>query len=107
MYHASAHQFDFPDYDALVANITNHDNGRLGRWVATTADWIKGFGGHVYTMEISGTVMDLPLAQLKKWADENLDNPDFYKHHRQELLLQGIDYLQLIEADGHSAMGVV
>ena len=56
MYHASAHQFDFPDYDALVANITNHDNGRLGLWVATTADWIKGFGGHVYTMEISGTV---------------------------------------------------
>lgn len=106
-YHASHHEFDFPDYEKMVCNKTGHDNGLLGLWVSVKSDWIEGFGPKVYEMDIEGTSKDLSITQLHRWAFDHADDPDFYRGLRQQLLAEGVAYLRLVESDGRSEMGVI
>jgi hypothetical protein len=106
VYHASPHKFEFPDYELLTKNKSNHDNGLLGLWVATESDWIKGFGKNVYSLNIEGVSQNLSIQDLHAWANE-ADGPQFYEHMRATLMAQGIDYLRLVEIDGRSDMGIV
>lgn len=106
-YHASDHEFDFPSYERMAANKTGHDNGLLGLWVSVKPDWITGFGSTVYAMEIEGVSKDLPIRDLKQWAHDHWNDPDFYKRVRRQLIAEGVAYLILVELDGRSEMGVV
>lgn len=107
MFHASRHEFDFPDYDMLTANITNHDNGLLGLWVAKNDDWIEGFGGNIYSVKIEGETADLSIEELQSWCNKHDNEKDFYVQKRNEFLKNGISYIHLIECNGRSDMGIV
>lgn len=106
-FHASRHEFDFPDYEKMNANQTGHDNGLLGLWVSVRSDWIESFGGNIYEMEIQGKVAQLNLRELSSWASEHQNSLDFYRQKRMEFLDKGISYIALIEKDGESEMGIV
>lgn len=67
-YHASAHQFEFPCYEDLIQNRTNHANGNMGLWFAVKSDWIEGFGNYTYELDVEQSdVVILPFSEVVKW----------------------------------------
>jgi hypothetical protein len=107
LHHASQHDFDFPDFEKITANTTNHINGFLGLWVSVQTDWIEGFGERIYEMDVVGECRDMPVSELAKWNRQDQGEPDFYARIRETMLEEGVAYLRLIELDGRSEMGVV
>lgn len=105
MYHASPHAMGFPCYKLIRSNTSNHANGLLGLWVAASADWIKPFGDQMYSLVVSGSVMDIGVGTLQKLRHD--DEPDFYAEIRNMLLAKGVEYLRVMELDGQSHMGIV
>ena len=85
-YHASNHTYDFPSYEELVKNRTNHANGNLGLWMSAKKDWIEGFGNNIYELVITEKdIKVLPVSELFNWEksfksnnDENKNNFPFY-----------------------------
>ncbi len=106
MFHASKHSFSAPDLELLAKNREGHANGALGLWVAKKSDWIEGFGEHLYEVRIKGTIEDLSIEELSKWANQSSD-ADFYEFKRSALMARGVQYLRLAESDGRSEMGVL
>jgi hypothetical protein len=101
VYHASPHLFAKPDLMQMAAHRTNHPNGGLGLWVANDPSWIRGFGDFLYEILFEGSSVSVPVSELASWGPD-LD----YGAKRNELLL-GSDYLEVLEADGISRMGVI
>ena len=67
-YHASAHTYDFPSYEELIKNRTNHANGNMGLWFAVKSDWIQGFGNNVYEVEVDeSNIVIMPFSECVKW----------------------------------------
>ncbi len=106
VYHATNHIFDALDYDSLVKNRTNHKNGALGLWCAFKNDWIKGFGNIIYEIELSGKPYNMPIRELMKYANDQLEESD-YELIRNKLLSDGYDYIALIEKDNSCDMIVI
>lgn len=118
MYHASNHEFEFPDYQNLIKNISGHSNGHLGLWVSVEHDWIRGFGPHLYEIEFDGTAIELSVSELQNLCTDPNCRPgassnseylarQFFINTRAKWLDEKIDYMRLIEQDGVSAMGVI
>lgn len=109
LFHASKHEFDFPDIGHSAANRENHANGALGLWVATQPDWIGEFGPHLYEVRVTGKVLDVPIDQFSRWGGRyGVDaRDDYFAQRRQELLEAGVSYIRVVELDGRSDMGVV
>lgn len=105
MFHASKHQFDFPEVEASNTHRENHANGALGLWVSRQSDWIQGFGSNIYEVRFTGRVLDVPFEQFSKWGRGQEDR--FFAARRAELLKQGIAYIRIVEMNGLSEMGVV
>lgn len=105
LFHASKHEFDFPDYDQITSNMTGHANGMLGLWVAVKNDWIESFGGVLYEVDLKDPVVrDVTIDELSSWSHHD---EEYHKDLRDKYILDGVDFLRLVETDGRSAMGVV
>ena len=106
-YHATDHLYDKPNYERLLSNITNHDNGALGLWCSFETRWIKGsFGKHIYRVEIEGSSYNMPIDELAGMCQTCRSQED-YTHRRNELLQQGYDIIRIVEMDGSCDMFVV
>lgn len=104
VFHASPHKFAFPDYSKILSNRVNHENGQLGLWFARRPDWINPFGEFLYEFRLLGTGNTLSISQLAAWSRSADTN---YTSLREDFLRNGVDYLEVIETDGLSYMGIV
>ncbi len=111
LFHASHHEFDFPDYEKIRKNLTGHANGMLGLWVSVKNDWIDDFGDVKYEIVLGSpdcrerlNIANLSIGTLASWASKD---EAFHLAKRQEFLAQEVDYLRLVEVDGRSEMGIV
>lgn len=90
-YHASSHNYDFPCYEDLIKNRTNHANGNLGLWFATKSDWIEGFGVNTYEIEIDQSdIVVLPFSEAVKWKNEFKDNLSENSEELECIYYQGL-----------------
>lgn len=103
VFHASDTQLQMLNYEALLQNIKNHDNGALGLWCAFDSQWIKPFGCKMYELEVSGSFYDMTIHELAKYNRDGLSRED-YTARRNELISQGFDYIRLLESDGRCDM---
>lgn len=104
--HFSNHQFDFPDYEQLNLNRSNHENGGLGLWCANGDDsWAGGFGSIRYrcVLKESSTIEDLPSALLHKMSMSDVD----YHAIRSDFLKRGVDAIRIVERSGRCGMVVI
>jgi hypothetical protein len=105
VFHATPHDFDFPDYEKIRGNMTGHANGMLGLWVGVESDWIEGFGSTIYEIELQNpNVEELSICQLAAWCRHD---HEFHEARRLEYLNRGVDYVRLVEQDGRSDMGIL
>ena len=115
-YHASAHTYDFPSYEELIKNRTNHANGNMGLWFAVKSDWIQGFGNNVYEVEVDeSNIVIMPFSECVKWQKgfkSGLENNSqeleslYYQDLRKEMMKTHKAIL-FRENSGELAMGIV
>lgn len=113
VYHASNHDFDFPNYEHIVSNRTNHKNGELGLWCAFSHQWIKGFGENIYELTYKNenikqiSFHDFYKKCNMKNAPDEKEEEDFYLLWREELMKEGFDVLEIVESSGSIDMLIV
>lgn len=113
VYHASEHLFDRPEYEKLLANRTNHDNGALGFWCALEPSWIGGFGKHLYAVTYAGRALTMDITAFHKRCsphellNEGADAETYYRCWRDALMADGYDILEIKEHAGHVAMLII
>jgi hypothetical protein len=111
-YHASAHTYEFPSYEELIKNRTNHANGNMGLWFAVKSDWITGFGGNVYEVEIDeNNISIIPFDECVKWEKNSSKDSEeaaclYYQNLRKEMMTTHKAIL-FQELSGELAMGIV
>ena len=115
-YHASAHTYDFPSYEELIKNRTNHANGNMGLWFSAKSDWIEGFGDNIYEIEIAETdIKILPFSEAVNWQERfkgdwesNREELEvlYYQNLRKEMMKTHKAIL-FRENSGELAMGIV
>lgn len=105
LYHQSPFEFDKFKFDLLGKDPDKSKNGRLGVWVWNKKPEKNTFGKYLYTIEY-------PIIQPKEIEVERLfywhNNYDFKKYDttRCEYLEKGSNFLEIIESDFSSKMGV-
>lgn len=113
VYHASNHVFDKPNYEKLIANRTNHDNGALGLWCANEPDWVERFGKHTYEINFRGVIRYIGIGAFCKLClrDPRLKEyptpREYYQMLRVGLLSEGVDAIAIIEHTGEVDMLVI
>ena len=115
-YHASEHTYDFPSYEDLIKNRTNHANGNLGFWFSVRSDWIENFGHNTYEFEIiDKDITVMPFSECIKWnrkfKDSSKDNNEeleciYYQNLRKELVKKH-KVILFKEVSGETAMGII
>lgn len=105
VFHNSHSESFYPDYNTLIANISNHTNGHLGLWCCyERMSWQMAFGAHTHVFDLKGNGADFYIGELSAMSESP---PQAYKSLREDYLSKGIDFLHLIEGDGSSDMLVV
>ena len=115
-YHASEHTYDFPNYENLIKNRTNHANGNLGLWFSVKSDWIESFGKNIYEFEISDENINIiPFKDCINWNSnfkgrgksnhEELE-ANYYQNLRKELIKKH-KVILFKEINNETAMGIV
>ena len=115
-YHASAHTYDFPSYEELIKNRTNHANGNMGLWFSAKSDWIEGFGDNIYEIEIAETdIKILPFSEAVNWQEgfkgdwkSNREELEvlYYQDLRKEMM-KTHKVILFKETNGETAMGII
>lgn len=105
-YHGSSHEFSFPNYSEVTKNSSNHDNSVIGLWVGVKQNLATSFGSLCYELEIQGTTADITIDELVKWSRTYTEKSDYVKK-RDEFLLLEIDYVNIVESNGISYMGII
>lgn len=109
VFHASSADFEFPDYEELLKNITNHDNGALGLWCAASDHWIKGFGGNTYEVHYDGAkAFNIPFSEFYKMCHpDDYEGKEYFVNKRNEYISNGIDVLHIVESSGSIDMLII
>lgn len=96
-------------------------NGHLGVWRANGRDLAENFGVHCIEVEADiGKAFALSISELSamnsygmpqralldEWSEGDALEREFYIAKRQELIARGYDFINLVESDGRSAMGI-
>ncbi len=104
VYHYSNQKWDRPDIKKIISKRTNHDNGNLGLWCATSnAEWAKGFGRYTYELDIGmNACKDITVDELRNIAPD----ADYLKV-RNQLIRDGYKVLRIIEVDDRCEMLVM
>lgn len=116
VYHASNHEFKVPSIEMIRKNITNHNNGLLGLWCASSNKWISGFGKIIYKLEINSDIksLDMSISEFSNKciptdivieSEDDINN--YYESWRSEMLNDKIDILRVIETRGNCDMLIV
>ena len=115
-YHASKHKYDFPSYENLIENRTNHANGNLGLWFSTKSDWIENFGKNVYEFEIDEKNINfMDFSECVKWHKKFKGETEsnaveleciYYQELRNELMKKH-KVILFKETNGEIAMGII
>ena len=106
VFHASDSDLNALDYESLLNNIKNHDNGALGLWCAFDNVWSKPFGSKMYQVEVAGNFYNMTIDELAKYNRIHYSRAD-YTNRRNELIGQGFDYIRLLESDGRCDMVII
>lgn len=122
-YHASNHNYEFPTYEDLIKNRTNHANGNLGLWISAKNNWISGFGKNIYEVDVDeADIKVIAFSQVVQWEKDFTDKVDgaldydtkelyacaYYQTLRLELLKKHqVKVLMFKEANGSIEMGIV
>lgn len=108
VYHNSPHLFDFPVYELIVQNRTNHGNGELGLWFATSNSWQEGFGSYCYevTLKEDTKIIHIDASEFAKMCyDES--HPTYYQEWRLDYMSKGHHVICLKERYDTVDMGII
>lgn len=110
VYHASPIEFDFPCYESIIKNRTNHINGHLGLWCAPENKWISGFGHYIYEVKYkSDSILKMSFHDFKNSCDRELnkEQDDAFQLWRQKLINDGFSVLEIVENNGQMDMLII
>ena len=84
IFHQSNFKFLELNYDELVKNIQNHENGNLGLWCCyEQTSWMKGFGKYVYELEIPGSApYNMTIDELSDLGNDPAEIPGRFPQDR-------------------------
>lgn len=110
VYHNSPYMFDFPDYELLVKNRTNHGNGELGLWFSTTNTWQNGFGNYCYEIDIDDEefvhIDAYDFCKMCQSTEASRD-PMFFREWRDKWILLDRKIIAIQEYSGNVDMGII
>lgn len=110
MFHASQFDIQFPNFQKIIQNRTNHANGSLGLWVSRNSEWFTGDRNHLYEVEFTARPVQVTVSRLKAWnieAGTEARQVAYHLYQREKLMALGYDYIELLELGGRSEMGVI